>query len=436
MSKRCLPALPCLRNLLEMRDLLANLSWRGLCHDATPGLSDRLERGPIVAYVGFDPTARSLQLGNLVPVMLLTHLQRAGGTPIILMGGGTGMIGDPSGKQTERPLLTADEIDRNVTTQRRQLERFLDFTGSNAARLLNNADWLRPLRLVDFLRDTGKHFTVSYMLQKESVKTRLDSGISYAEFSYMLLQAYDFLQLYRTEGCELQMGGSDQWGNITAGVELIRRAAAGDAHGLSAPLITKASGAKFGKTEEGSIWLDPELTSPYAFLQFWINTDDADVEAFLKRFTLRSSEQIAAVMERHRANPAAREAQHELALDVTTRVHGTLVTQRAVNASRILFGQSDLGSADRETWEMLSNELRSWTTSRQQFPRPIVDIVAESGLTASKGDARRQLQQGGISLNGTRVGVDATVTLDGLLADRYLWLRRGKKTDLIVKVDP
>jgi tyrosyl-tRNA synthetase len=436
MTRRCLPLPRGLRNLLEMRDLLANLSWRGLLYDATPSLAERLERGPIVGYVGFDPTAPSLQVGNLVPVMLLTHLQRAGGKPIVLMGGGTGMIGDPSGKQTERPLLTADEIDRNVVAQRRQLERFLDFTGPNAALLLDNADWLRQLRLVDFLRDTGKHFTVSYMLQKESVKTRLEGGISYAEFSYMLLQAYDFLQLFQSERCELQMGGSDQWGNITAGVELVRRAAGGEAHGLSAPLITKASGAKFGKSEEGSIWLDPHLTSPYAFFQFWINADDADVESFLKRFTLRSAQEIADIMERHRGAPDTRVAQQELALDVTTRVHGATVTNRVVSASQILFGQSDLTRADPETWDMLARELRGWTTSRHLFPRPIVDLLADSGLTSSKGDARRQLQQGGISLNGARVALDATVTLDQLLADRFLWLRRGKKTDLIVRVDP
>jgi tyrosyl-tRNA synthetase len=265
-----------------MEPLLAELTWRGLVENLTPGLKERLAQGPITGYVGFDPTAPSLQIGNLVPVVLLAHLQRAGGKPIVVIGAGTGMIGDPSGKRSERPLLEESAIQENADRQRRQLERFLDFTsGPQRAEVVNNADWLTQLNLVSFLRDIGKHFTLSYMLQKESVKSRLEEGISYTEFSYMMLQAYDFLQLYRHNGCELQLGGSDQWGNITAGRELIRRVEGGEAHGLTAPLLTASGGSKFGKTEEGSVWLDPEMTSPYRFHQFWVNVDDRDVMSYL-----------------------------------------------------------------------------------------------------------------------------------------------------------
>src|SRR6266480_2111169 len=272
-------------------DVLKELEWRGFVQQATPGLAAHFAKGPVTAYCGFDPTAPSLQLGNLMPLMLLANLQRAGNRPIVLMGGGTGLIGDPSGKSSERPLLSKEQIRENVRRQRDQTARFLEFgTGPTSAILLDNAKWLLEQRLVDFLRDVGKHFTVNVMLQNESVKDRLDAGVSYTEFSYMLLQAYDFLHLYRKERCTIQVGGSDQWGNITAGIDLIRRVADGAAHGLVAPLFTTATGAKFGKTEGGAIWLDPVMTSAYQFYQFWINTDDRDVERFLKLFTLLSQD--------------------------------------------------------------------------------------------------------------------------------------------------
>ncbi len=420
-----------------MDTLLEELTWRGMIHDVTPGLADRLAKGPITGYGGFDPTAKSLQIGNLVLVMLLAHLQRAGGTPIVLVGGGTGLIGDPSGRDAERPLLDDADVEANVARQRSQLERFLEFSGSNAAKMVNNADWLCSLGLIEFLRDIGKHFTVSLMLQKESVKTRLEAGISFTEFTYMLLQGYDFLHLYRTHGCELQLGGSDQWGNITAGTELIRRIDSGAAHALCAPLITTSSGAKFGKTAEGAVWLDPELTSPYRFYQFWINADDRDVESYLKVLTFKSSDDIAGLLAEHHGDPGARIPHRALAQDLTERIHGVDVAGRVRTASNVFFDRLNVDiirAASLDVWETLEAELPSWTTNRNDLPSTVVDLISAAGLTDSKGDARRQLQQGGVYINGERAHGEATVADYSLLADRYLWLRRGKKKDVIVKV--
>jgi tyrosyl-tRNA synthetase len=305
-----------------MSDLLAMLAARGFVQDATPGLAERLRQGPITAYVGFDPTADSLHVGSLVPTMGLAWLQRFGHTPIALVGGGTGMVGDPSGKREERPVMSLEQVDRNAQGIGRQLTRFLSFEGANAARMRNNADWLRGIHLMEFLRDTGKHFSLGYMLQKESVQSRLETGISYTEFSYMLIQAYDFWLLQRTEGCELQMGGSDQWGNITAGIELVRRRESAQVHGLVFPLITTATGTKFGKSEGDNIWLDAERTSPYHFYQFWLNTDDRDVERYLKLFTFLRLERIEAALVEHRSNPGRRPAHRLLAREVTATVHG------------------------------------------------------------------------------------------------------------------
>ncbi len=417
-----------------MNALLAELTWRGLLHDHTPGLDARLTRGPITGYVGFDPTAPSLQIGNLVPVMLLAHLQRAGGTPIVLLGGGTGLIGDPSGKRGERPLLDAAQVAEHAQRQRAQFERFLDFRAkAHGAVMLDNLEWLRPLELVPFLRDIGKHFTISYMLQKESVKARLEEGISYTEFSYMLLQAYDFLQLYRTHRCELQLGGSDQWGNITAGTELIRRVEGAEAHGLAAPLVATASGKKFGKTEEGAVWLDATLTSPYKFYQFWLNVDDRDVEAYLRIFTFIARDALAEVMAGHAADPAARAPHRALAAELTERVHGTDAVTRVVEASRILFGELDPRRADPETWELLARELPSREIQLAE-PMPAVELVTRSGLVNSKSEARRLLAQRGISLNAAPLAEGDSAGRDALLAERYLWLRRGKKTDAILVI--
>ncbi len=430
--------LPGFVTFAAMAHLLEELTWRGMIHDVTPGLAERLAKGPITGYGGFDPTAPSLQIGNLVLVMLLAHLQRAGGTPIVLVGGGTGLIGDPSGRDAERPLLDDAEVEAHMGQQRAQLERFLDFAGSNAAKVVNNAEWLCRLGLVEFLRDTGKHFTVSLMLQKESVKTRLESGISFTEFTYMLLQGYDFLHLYRTHGCELQLGGSDQWGNITAGADLIRRIEGGSAHALCAPLITTSSGVKFGKTAEGAVWLDSEMTSPYKFYQFWINADDRDIESYLKILTFKSSDEIAGLLEEHHADPGARIPHRALAKDLTERIHGADAEARVASASQVFFNRQNvetIKSAPVEVWKTLESELPSWTTSRDDLPSTVVDLIAAAGLTDSKADARRQLQQGGVYINGERADGEATVADYSLLADRYLWLRRGKKKDVIVRVE-
>jgi tyrosyl-tRNA synthetase len=358
-------------------------------------------------------------------VMGLAWLQRFGGTPIALVGGGTGMVGDPSGKRKERPTLAPAEIDRNAQAIGRQLARFLAFEGANAARLRNNADWLRHLRLIDFLRDTGKHFTVGYMMQKESVRSRLDSGISFTEFSYMVIQAHDFWHLSRTEGCELQMGGSDQWGNITAGIELVARREGRQVHGLVFPLITTAGGAKFGKSEAGNVWLDPARTSPYQFYQFWVNTDDRDVERYLKLFTFLRLDRIAATLAEHAADPGRRVAQRLLAREVTTTVHGEEAAAQAMDAAAAMFGGAggDLSRA----------ELPERTVSRSDLPGdiPIVDLLVASGLASSKGDARRGIQGRGFYLNDQTIdAVDLTLGEDDLQGPsdrRFVILRKGKK---------
>ncbi|MDH4043108.1 MAG: tyrosine--tRNA ligase [Gemmatimonadota bacterium] len=410
--------------------LLDQLAWRGLLQDQTPGLAERLARGPIIGYAGFDPTASSLQVGNLVPVMLLAHLQRAGGRPVVVVGGGTGMIGDPSGRSAERPLLSREDVAANVERQRGQLARFLDFSGEAGAVLIDNRDWLGQTALLDFMREVGKHFTVSYMLQKESVRSRMDAGISYTEFSYMLLQAYDFLELYRRHQCELQVGGSDQWGNITAGIELIRRVAGADAHGLVAPMVTTAAGVKFGKSEGNAVWLDPALTSPYQFFQYWINTDDRDVDRYLRMFTLRPQAEIAAFLADHARDPSARTPQRALAADVTGMVHGSGAAVSAAEASRILFGDLEPGEAHADTWRLLATELPSITLPPAiTADTPVLELVASSTLVKSRGDARRQLAQGGIAVNGQRVSETATAGTP--LAGGYYLVSRGKKSSFL-----
>jgi tyrosyl-tRNA synthetase len=407
-----------------MSDLLRELEWRGFVHEATPGLGAHLAKAPVTVYCGFDPTASSLQLGNLMPLMLLRQLQRGGHRPIVLMGGGTGLIGDPSGKRSERPLLAKDELRANLERQRTQMGRFLDFSGGRAL-LLDNAEWLVPETLVDFLREVGKHFTVNIMLQKESVKARLEGGLSFTEFSYMLLQAYDFLQLYRRTGCTLQVGGSDQWGNITAGVDLIRRVEGAEAHALVAPLITTASGAKFGKSEAGAIYLDPAMTSPYRFYQFWVNADDRDVGSYLKLFTERPKADIESLVKRHLEAPAKREAQHTLAADVTTAVHGAAATESAVAAGAVLFDDRDPREVGRPVLEMLAAEI---PTANVGPGSSLLDAVSASGLTKSKSEARRQIEQGGIYVNRERRNDPAAALADGdWLAGGFVLLRKGKK---------
>ena len=419
-----------------MPSLLAVLTERGLVHDATPGLAERLGTGPITGYVGFDPTADSLHVGSLLPVMLLAWLQRLGGRPIVLVGGGTGLVGDPSGKRGERPMLAEAEIAANAAAIRNQLARFVSFEGGNAARLLDNAEWLRPLNLLDFLRDVGKHFTVNYMLQKESVKARLESGISFTEFAYMLVQAYDFLHLFHTERCELQMGGSDQWGNITAGIELIARRERAVAHGLVCPLLTAAAGGKFGKSEDGNVWLDPAKTSPYRFHQFWLNSDDRDVERLLRLFTFRPLEEIAAVIARQSADPGRRPAQRLLAEDVTARVHGEATTRRVIAASGILFGDGELRDADADTLAIVAGEVPVVPLDRARLDAgvPLVDALVGAGLASSKADARRGLQGNGFSVNGEKLAAERALGARDLLAGRYIVLQKGRKHFALMEV--
>ncbi len=412
-----------------MTDILALARTRGFLHDATPGLAERLTQKAITGYVGFDPTADSLHVGNLVPVMGLAWLQRTGGKPVVLVGGGTGMVGDPSGKRNERPMLTLEQVDANAAAIRGQLEQFLDFSGDQAAVLVNNADWLRGLNLLEFLRDTGKHFTVNYMLQKDSVKSRMDSGISFTEFTYMLVQAYDFWHLHQSMQVELQMGGSDQWGNITAGIELIGRREQKPVHGLVFPLLTTAGGNKFGKSEEGNVWLDPRKTSPYKFYQFWLNTDDRDVAGWLRLFTFMELDEIEALLAEQAKDPGRRVAQRRLALDVTSRVHGRETADRVIAASEILFGGQPLVAAAPEILEVLEGEVPVAGMSMAELAAglPIGAALVTAGLATSKADAKRGLEGKGFSVNGVVVEAGRVLTEEDLLAGRYVMLQKGKK---------
>jgi tyrosyl-tRNA synthetase len=419
-----------------MPTLIDELTPRGLISETTPGLKERLEQGPVTGYVGFDPTADSLHVGHLLPVMALAWLQRTGGTPIMVVGGGTGMVGDPSGKRSERPVLTVAEIDQNVACIRAQLERFLRFDGPNAALVRNNADWLRPLGLMEFLRDVGKHFTVNYMLGKDSVKNRMEAGISFTEFTYMLVQSYDFWHLWKADRCELQMGGSDQWGNITAGAELISRKEGQGVHGLVVPLLTTASGAKFGKTEEGAVWLDPQKTTPYKFFQFWLNTEDADVGKVLRFFSFRPLPELEALLASQAADPGKRSAQRALAEEMTARVHGEATLQGVVAASRLLFGGTDLTAAGAEVFEVLRSEIPAAELPRAELGAlAAADALVKVGLASSRGDAKRGIQGKGFSLNGAPIAdAERKLSEADLLAGRYLLLQKGKRNYALLVV--
>jgi tyrosyl-tRNA synthetase len=428
-------------------NLFDDFEWRGLVYDATPGLRELLDREKLTAYIGFDPTAASLHVGSLLPIMGLARLQRHGHSPIAIAGGGTGMIGDPSGKTQERQLLTPEKVEENLAGIRGQLARFLDFdAAANPARIVNNADWLATIPLIDFLRDVGKYFSVNAMMAKESVRRRLEGeeGLSYTEFSYMLLQAYDFLVLYDRYGCRLQMGGSDQWGNITAGADLIRRlrgesaATAGKlAHGLVFPLVTTAAGVKFGKTEAGTVWLDPQLTSPFRFYQFWINTDDRDVAPYLKSFTWLWQEEIAGLEETLATAPQERAAQRRLAREVTRMLHGETELAKAERASAVLFGEEISELQPGDVLDIFA-DVPSVEIARPRLDGdglPLADLLVASGLVPSKGEARRAVQGGGVYLNNRRVGEEKrTVTLADSIAGEVLVLRKGKKEYRLVRL--
>ena len=414
---------------------LDELAWRGLLFQHTDGAAAALARGTVTGYIGFDPTAASLHAGNLVQIMALVHLQRAGHRPVALVGGGTGMIGDPSGKVSERQLLTPELVDENIAGISGQLRRVLDFDGPRGALMRNNADWLCPLDLIGFLRDVGKHFTVNYMLQKDSVDSRIgsESGISYTEFSYMLLQAYDFVELNRRDGVTLQLGGSDQWGNITAGVTLLRKMHGVEAHGVTLPLLTTSTGAKFGKSEAGAVWLDANRTSPYQFYQFWIGADDASVGRYLRTFTLLNREEIEALDAATVAAPEKREAQQLLARTVTTMIHGAEAAQTAAEVSSLLFAKGDPAALSASALEALSREVPcSAVEAAESFDT--LTLFVNSGLSGSKGEARRLLQQGGLSVNGEKLSADRTeISGDRRLRGRYFLLRKGAKDYALIE---
>lgn len=421
--------------------LIDELKWRGLLHDIMPGTEALLEEGPVKAYVGFDPTADSLHIGNLVPIMLLVHWQRAGHVPVALVGGATGMVGDPSGKTAERQLLDVDTIAHNLACQKAQLERFLDFEGSNAAMVVNNHDWFKGMGFLDFIRDVGKHITVNYMMSKDSVKNRLESGMSFTEFTYQLVQGYDFFHLWKTQDVRVQMGGSDQWGNIVTGTELIRRKGGGQAFAITAPLITKADGSKFGKSEGGNVWLDKARTSAYKFYQYWINAADEDAARYLRIFTLLDRERIEEIEAEHAANPGGRAMQKALAEDVTRRVHGQADLDTAIAASKLLFGKSS-----REDLEALpESELlsvfegvpqRTLTRSELDQGVGVIDVLAggDAPFLSSNGEARRALKEGSVSVNKEKVNDSKIVTAADAMGSGLILVQRGKKNYFLVRV--
>ncbi len=422
-------------------NLLDDFRWRGIVAQASEGLDALSAKEKLTGYIGFDPSAASLHVGSLLPVMALARFQRFGHRPIAIVGGGTGLIGDPSGKSEERPLLGKEQIEENLAGLRRQLEPFLDFAAkANPALIVNNADWLVPMPAMEFLRDVGKYFTVNYMLNKESVKRRLESeeGISFTEFSYMLTQAYDFLVLYDRYGCRVQMGGSDQWGNITAGMDLIGKLRRVQAHGLVFPLVTSASGKKFGKTEAGTVWLDARLTSPYRFYQFWYNTDDRDVIGYLKFFTWLERAEVERLEQAARAKPEAREAQSRLARELTSLVHGAAALEGAEKASRALFSEEIASLTPEQLLEVLQ-EAPCARVPRSRLEAPalgIVDLSLLAGLASSKGEARRLVESGGVYLNNRRVTDDKlTVTIAQALHGRFLVLRRGQREFRLVELE-
>jgi tyrosyl-tRNA synthetase len=418
-------------------DLYGELEWRGLVYAATEGIRDVLAREKITAYVGFDPTADSLHVGNLQVIMPLVRMQRFGHSPIALVGGGTGLIGDPSGKTVERQLLTAEKVEANVEGIRRQLARFLDLESTTApARLVNNAEWLTRLSAIEFMRDVGKHFTVNAMLAKESVKKRIEGteGISYTEFSYSLLQAYDFLELYRRHRCTVQMGGSDQWGNITAGMDLIRRVESGKAHGLVLPLITTASGGKFGKTETGTIWLDPARTKPYEFYQFWLNADDADTGRYLRFFTLLDRARIEELEAAHAREPERRHAQRELAREVTRLVHGENAVHEAEAASHALFSQRVTALTVTQIQQAFAN-VPSLTLVMPREGWPVTDLLIAAAVTKSKGEATRLIRGGGLYINDRRITDEKErLSSEDAIEGRLFVVRKGKKDYFLIRI--
>ena len=422
-------------------NFVKELRWRGMVHDIMPGTEEQLNKEMTSAYIGFDPTSTSLHIGSLAPIMVLKLYQLAGHKPIVLVGGGTGMIGDPSGKSAERNLLTEEILRHNQECIKNQLMKFLDFSDApNSAVIVNNYDWLSKFSFIDFLRDIGKHISVNYMMAKDSVKKRLETGISYTEFAYQLLQGYDFLYLYENQNCKLQMGGSDQWGNITTGTELIRRKVSGEAFALTCPLITKSDGGKFGKTESGNIWLDASMTSPYKFYQFWLNVSDEDAEKYIKIFTLFSKEEVENLIDEHAKAPHLRVLQKALAKDVTIRVHSENDYNSAIEASEILFGKGTTESLKKLNEETLLSVFEGVPQSDVAKDKigegiSVVDFLTElTNIFPSKGEARRMLKDNGVMINKEKVAEEAIVNTSMLLNEKYILVQKGKKNYFLVKI--
>ncbi len=424
------------------KNFIEEMQWRGMIHDMMPGTEEALLKKVSAGYIGFDPTADSLHIGHLVQIMTLVHFQRAGHKPYALVGGATGMVGDPSGKSQERNLLDAEMLDHNVSCVKVQLEKFLDFDcGENSAEMVNNYDWFKDMPFLDFIRDVGKHITVNYMMAKDSVKSRLETGMSFTEFSYQLVQGYDFYHLNKHKDCIVQLGGSDQWGNIVTGTELIRRKGGGEAYAVTTPLIKKADGTKFGKTAGGSVWLDPEKTSPYEFYQYWINAADADAKNYIRIFTLKSKEEIEVIVAEHFESPHIRKLQKALAEDITSRVHGEDALRTAIAASNILYGKStedDLKSLSEKDFFAIFDGVPQATVSRLDVEDGMGIIDALSGKTGflkSNGEARRELKANAIAVNKTKVSEDYTIKPDTLINDKYVLLSKGKKNNFILVVE-
>jgi tyrosyl-tRNA synthetase len=424
---------------MSNKNFIEELKWRGMLHDVMPGTEDELQKGMVRGYIGFDPTADSLGVGNLVQIMSLLHFQQCGHKPMALIGGATGMVGDPSGKSAERNLLDEETLRHNQACQQKQIEKFLNFDcGANSAEMVNNYDWFKSFGFLEFIRDVGKHISVNYMMAKDSVKNRLETGMSFTEFSYQLVQGYDFYFLWKNKGVMLQMGGSDQWGNIVTGTELIRRKDGGQAFALTTPLIKKADGTKFGKTESGNIWLDPKRTSPYKFYQFWLNASDADVSTYIRIFTLMTREEIEALESEQAQDPSKRPMQKALAKDITCRVHSMADYESAVAASDILFGKStdeDLRKLSSETLMEIFEGVPQGDVSREELSAglSIVDALVKSGFMKSNGEARRALQEGSISVNKVKVDAERMLSTADVLAGGVVLLQRGKKNYFLLR---
>ena len=418
-------------------NFVEELKWRGMIHDIMPGTQEQFAKEMTSAYIGFDPTADSLHIGSLVQIMILVHLQKAGHKPVALVGGATGMVGDPSGKSKERNLLDEETLNHNLKCMQAQLEKFLDFDcGENSAEVVNNFDWFKEFSFLDFIRDVGKHMSVNYMMAKDSVKSRLETGMSFTEFSYQLVQGYDFYWLWKNKNCMVQLGGSDQWGNIVTGTELIRRKGGGQAFAVTTPLIKKADGGKFGKTEEGNVWLDKTKTSPYKFYQFWLNSSDEDAKNYIRIFTLKSQEEINSIITEHEQAPHLRVLQKALADEVTTRVHSAEDLEMAIKASNILFGKStadDLKSLDEDTFLSVFDGVPQFEVSANDFNCGIVDFLAEkTQVFASKGEARRMLKSNAVSINKEKVNEEKQISSADLISNKYILVQKGKKNYYLI----